>query len=108
MPADVEMWAALEAKGKPRRKGVTVGKARAGAPSERAVQREIIKAGAKLGIWCVAVPNGSHLAGDPEERMRKMAAMRADGLHDWAPVIGALWGEIVRLRARVAALEVNS
>lgn len=32
-------------------------------------------------------------------------AARGDGLVDWGPVIGALWGEVVRLRARVAALE---
>lgn len=48
--------------------------------SERQIQRLIIKGLRKLGIRCAHVPNGAHLAGDAQARMRQMAALRADGL----------------------------
>lgn len=50
------------------------------APSERDIQREIVKALRKLGMLVAAVPNGAHLAGDGDARMRQMSAMVADGL----------------------------
>jgi hypothetical protein len=78
MSADVAMWAALEkVPSKPRRR---IGKARKDAPSERVVQRQIVKALRALGIFTAHAPNGSHLAGDAEARMRQSAALVADGV----------------------------
>ena len=71
-------WDALEkGKDKPKRR---VGKARADAPSERVVQRGIVKALRALGIIVAHVPNGSFLAGDLAARMRQSAALKADGV----------------------------
>jgi hypothetical protein len=78
MSADVAAWTALEAKRSPAKR--RVGKARAGAPSERVVQRSIVKALRQLGVVCVHVPNGTHLAGDIDQRMRQSAALIADGI----------------------------
>lgn len=71
-------WDVLE---KPvRRKHVHVGKARKGAPNERTVQREIVRALRKMGMLVHHSPNGSHLAGDSFARMRQSAALKADGM----------------------------
>lgn len=64
---------------------VRVGKSRKGAPTERTVQRSIIKAAGKLGIWCCHIPNGSHLAGDSHARMRQTVALKADGMRPGMP-----------------------
>jgi hypothetical protein len=78
MTADIAMWTALEAvKAKPARR---VGKARKDAPSERVVQRQIVKALRALGIVTAHCPNGSHLAGDSMARMKQSAALVADGV----------------------------
>ena len=47
---------------------------------ESALQRSIRSYLARVGIDSVAVPNGAHLAGDRQARIRQMAAMKADGL----------------------------
>jgi hypothetical protein len=76
--ADVALWDALEAvKAKPARR---VGKARKDAPSERVVQRQIVRALRALGIITAHAPNGSHLAGDKLARMKQSAALVADGV----------------------------
>ncbi len=59
---------------------VRVGKARKGAPTERTVQRDIIKALRSLGLRCIHIPNGVGLKGTPEERMRQGIARRRDGV----------------------------
>ena len=46
---------------------------------ERAVQREIVRDLRKIGLRCVHIPNGAHLAGDAEARARKWGAMVGDG-----------------------------
>ena len=71
-------WDALE---KPvRRKHTHIGKARKGAPNERTVQREIVRALRKLGMMVHHSPNGSHLAGDSFARLRQSQALKADGM----------------------------
>jgi hypothetical protein len=78
MTADIAMWTALEAvKAKPARR---VGKARKDAPSERVVQRQIVKALRALGIMAIHVPNGAYLNGDATARMKQSAALVADGV----------------------------
>lgn len=47
---------------------------------ESALQRDIIQYLSVLGIWAVHVPNGSKLAGTPEQRARAGARLKADGL----------------------------
>lgn len=47
---------------------------------ESEIQRAIIKRLSLLGYVAVAVPNGAHIAGGPQERARKVAAMKADGM----------------------------
>lgn len=91
-------WDALE---KPKAR-VRVGKPRKGAPTERTVQRAVNRALGKLGFWTVAVPNGTHLAGGAEQRMRQMAALRADGL-----TRGALDLIVMASGGRVGWLEVK-
>lgn len=78
MSADVALWDAIESRwSEPLRR---VGKARKDAPSERVVQRQIVKALRALGIVTAHCPNGSHLAGDADARMRQSAALVADGV----------------------------
>lgn len=50
------------------------------ASPERAVQKEIRKYLAVRGFVTVAVPNGSVLAGDKLQRVKQMAALKAEGL----------------------------
>jgi CheY-like chemotaxis protein len=78
MTADVAFFDALERLRAPLKR--RVGKARADAPTERVVQREIVKALRKLGVFVIHVPNGSHLAGDAQARMRQSSALVADGM----------------------------
>lgn len=75
---NLDHWDALEKrKDAPKRR---IGKARANAPKERVVQREIVKSLRRLGVIVAHVPNGAHLAGDVGQRMRQSAALVADGV----------------------------
>ncbi len=47
---------------------------------ESVIQRAVIKRLAAKGYVAVSVPNGSWLAGDKLQRIKQMAAMKADGL----------------------------
>lgn len=47
---------------------------------ESVIQRDVRKYLTKLGLTSVAVPNGSHLAGDKLARIKQVAAMKADGM----------------------------
>ena len=47
---------------------------------ESIIQRAVLRYLFARNVVCVAVPNGSHLAGDKAARIRQMAAMKADGL----------------------------
>jgi hypothetical protein len=88
MTADIAMWTALEAvEAKPARR---VGKARKDAPSERVVQRQIVKALRALGIMAIHVPNGAYLHGDGMARMKQSAALVADGVLAGFPDILAI------------------
>jgi hypothetical protein len=68
-----------------RTKRVHVGKARAGAPDERAVQRQIVKALRKMGMLVHHSPNGAHLSGDKFARLRQSAVLKADGMQPGFP-----------------------
>jgi hypothetical protein len=74
---DLAAFDALEGKDRPRRK---VGKARAGAPPERIVQREIVKAARQLGFIVHHSPNGTTLSGDSLARQKQSAVLVADGM----------------------------
>ena len=84
-----------------RRKHVHVGKSRVGAPDERTVQREIVRALRKLGMMVHHSPNGSHLAGDKYARLRQSAALKADGMMAGFPDL------IVFKRGRTLLIEVK-
>lgn len=57
-----------------------VGKAVKGGPSERVIQREIVKAVRKLGIFVHHSPNASQLGGDRFARVKQAAVLKADGM----------------------------
>ncbi len=59
---------------------VRVGRARKGAPTERTIQRETIKALSKLGLWAVHVPNEGKLTGGELARWKQTAVLKADGM----------------------------
>jgi hypothetical protein len=100
MSADVALWDALEhAKRKPRQR---VGKARAGAPPERVVQRQIVKTLRLLGLIVHHSPNGAALPGDSDARQKQAAVLRADGrMEGWPDLM------VIDRRGRLACLEVK-
>ena len=57
-----------------------IGKVRPGAPPERTVQRQIVKALRDLGCIVHHSPNGVKLTGDSEARMKQSAVLVADGM----------------------------
>jgi len=61
-------------------KPVRVGKAREGAPSERTVQRRIVEALEAIGLRVMHIPLGVKYAGTVDDRRRKAAVMKADGV----------------------------
>ncbi len=94
----------LDALEKPkRRKHVHVGKAKDDTGvKERYIQRQIRRALRQIGVRSIHIPNGAHLAGGAESRMRQMSALKADGvvpgfpdLLVWKPVAG--WSPLVGL-----------
>jgi len=90
---------ALEGKDKPRRK---VGKARANAPPERTVQREIVRAARQLGFIVHHSPNGTTLSGDDVARFKQAAVLNADGLMPgWPDLI------LFNKRGAVGLLEIK-
>ncbi len=96
---DLASFDRLEGKDKPRRK---VGKARVGAPPERTVQREIVKAARQLGFIVHHSPNGTTLAGDDVARFKQAAVLNADGLMPgWPDLI------LFNRRGGVGLLEVK-
>lgn len=74
---DLAAFDALEGKDKPKRR---VGKARANAPQERTVQREIVKAARGFGFIVHHSPNGTTLSGDSLARQKQSAVLVADGM----------------------------
>ncbi len=56
------------------------GKAVKGGPSERVIQRQIVKALKRLGIIVHHSPNGAMLGGDKSARVKQAAALKADGV----------------------------
>lgn len=56
------------------------GKAVKGGPSERVIQRGIVKALRKLGVMVHHSPNGSMLGGDKFARVKQAAVLKADGM----------------------------
>ena len=96
---DLAAFDALEGKDKPRRR---VGKARAGAPSERVVQREIVRSFRQLGLIVHHSPNGAQLPGDDVARFKQAAVLNADGLMPgWPDLI------LFNRRGAVGLLEVK-
>lgn len=73
----LEQLAALE---KPVRRAC-IGKRVVGGPSERTIQRGIVKSLRKLGIFCVHVANEGNLAGG----FKQWAALKADGCVEGFP-----------------------
>lgn len=64
-----------------------------GPPTERIIQRQIVKA-LRLAfprVFTVAVPNGAVLAGNATQRARHMGALVGDGLVKGCPDILCLW-----------------
>jgi hypothetical protein len=96
---DIASFDALEGKNNPRRK---VGKARAGAPHERTVQREIVRAARSFGFIVHHSPNGTTLAGDDMARFKQASVLNADGLMPgWPDLI------LFNKRGAVGLLEVK-
>lgn len=71
--------------------------------SERDIQRAIRGWLAGQGILSWAVPNGAHVAGTKMERIRKVAAMKADGLMPGAPDL-----VLINKKGAVGFLEVKT
>lgn len=88
--ADVALFDAMERKRKPRRKGVTIGKASNRVEGEREddIQTDIVKAIRKLGFRAHAIPNGSYLAGDHIRRARQSAKLTRMGMVNGAGDVG--------------------
>jgi hypothetical protein len=86
MTADVALWRELEAKPKPRRKGVTVGKIanRVEGELEDDIQTDIVKAIRRLGFRVHAIPNGAFLHGDAIRRARQSQKLTRMGMVDGA------------------------
>lgn len=70
---------------------------------ESVLQRAIIKYLGEVGIWAVHVPNGSKLAGSPEQRARTGARLKADGLAPGFPDL-----VLYAADGRVGHIEVKS
>lgn len=83
-------------------KPVRVGRAKKGSPTERTIQRETIKALAKLGVWAVHVPNEGKLTGSELARWKQTAVLKADGM-----TRGALDLIVMRAPGRVGWLEIK-
>jgi len=62
-------------------------------PTERAIQREILRMCGTVfpAVLVVHVPNGAHLSGTDAQRSRQMGALRGDGLKPGFPDLIALW-----------------
>ena len=73
--------------------------------SERPVQRGAILALGLVGIKCVHVPNGAHLAGTPTRRAMQMQKLKADGLRVGFPDL-VLFD--TRVERRVGFIEVKA
>lgn len=71
--------------------------------TEREIQRQIKGWLAAQGILAWAVPNGAHVAGGEKERIRKVAAMKADGLLPGVPDL-----TIITKQGAVGFLEVKT
>lgn len=71
--------------------------------TERQLQRDIRKWLAAHDILAWAVPNGAHVAGGEMERIRKVAAMKADGLMPGVPDL-----TVITKTGKVAFLEVKT
>jgi hypothetical protein len=71
--------------------------------TERQIQRSIRAWLAAHGILSWAVPNGAHIAGSKLERIRKVSALKADGLMPGAPDL-----TLVSRSGGVGFLEVKS
>lgn len=66
---------------------------RGGIPTERQVQREILR---MLGIcfpraFAFHIPNGAHLAGNQTARFKQIGALKGDGLKIGMADLGVLW-----------------
>ena len=61
-------------------KRVRIGKRVAGGPSERVIQRRIVKALRDLGFMVHHSPNGTSLAGDKFAKVKQAAVLKADGM----------------------------
>ena len=83
-------------------KPVRVGKAYKGSPDESDIQRDIIKALAKMGLWAIHVPNEGQLSGNQLARYKQAAVLRANGL-----TRGALDLIVMASGGRVGWLEVK-
>jgi len=83
-------------------KPVRVGKARKGSPTERTIQRDTIKALAKLGFWAVHVPNEGQMSGGELARFKQAAVLKADGM-----TRGALDLIVMGSGGRVGWLEIK-
>ena len=70
---------------------------------ERELQRSIRKTIADCGFYSVHVPNGAHLAGDPERAARQMNALKRDGLMPGFPDL-IVYGRA----ARIGHMEVKT
>lgn len=70
--------------------------------AESVIQRAVRQRLAIRGYEAVAVPNGSHLAGDKIARIKQIAAMKADGLKPGFPDL------IVIGRGRVGFMEIKT
>lgn len=73
------------------------------AAPERAVQKEIRKYLAAHGFVTVAVPNGSVLAGDKLQRIKQMAALKAEGLMPGFPDL-----MVFGTKGRIGFIEVKT
>jgi hypothetical protein len=71
--------------------------------TERQIQRDIRKWLAANNILAWAVPNGAHIAGGEQERIRKVSAMKADGLMPGVPDL-----TIITKTGKVGFLEVKT
>lgn len=87
-------------------KRTRVGKAVPGSPSERVIQRQIVKALRKAGLFVMHVPNGGHLVGG----QRQWASLQADGA--WAGFPDLLCfdrdGEVAALEIKKPGGEVSA
>lgn len=77
--------------------------------SEREVQRGAIRLLAMSGVYAVHVPNGVQLPGDELERVKRVAALKADGVSPGFPDLVLIDNRAVRPPAlsRMGLIEVK-